>query len=393
MDFIKNLLDSTFAKLGGLLPGVLGALLVLIIGLWLAGIVRRLVLRLLKKTNIDERLAARFNSTYRVDTFIAKLAYYLMVLYTLIVVLSMMGVDSVLEPLKEMLNTFTGSIPMIVTAGIIGYAGYLLAKIASEASGFLSNRLESWGANAGIQTGSFDLSNVVKQLVFVIVFIPILIVALDKLGMTAISEPATNLLTQLMDAIPQILAAILLLAVFYVVGKFVVGILTNLLSGLGVDAWPDKLGISSYTGSVSISKVIGKIAMFFIMFAGITAAAEKLELSQLTGIMNDIMHIGGKVFFGMVILLGGIFVSNLAVNAIKSSGKNSFMGSITRFAILGIFLSFALHTMGIAESIVNLAFGLTLGAIAVAFALSFGLGGREAAGKQMQKFFDNINKK
>ena len=49
--------------------------------------------------------------------------------------------------------------------------------------------------------------------------------------------------------------------------------------------------------------------------------------------------------------------------------------------------------MGIAESIVNLAFGLTLGAIAVAFALSFGLGGREAAGKQMEHFFNDMRNK
>ena len=69
------------------------------------------------------------------------------------------------------------------------------------------------------------------------------------------------------------------------------------------------------------------------------------------------------------------------------------MASVVRFAIMGIFLAFALHTMGIAESIVNLAFGLTLGAIAVAFALSFGLGGREAAGKQMEHFFNDMRNK
>ena len=46
--------------------------------------------------------------------------------------------------------------------------------------------------------------------------------------------------------------------------------------------------------------------------------------------------------------------------------------------------------MGIADDIVNLAFGLTLGALAVAFALSFGLGGREAAGKQMEAFLSKF---
>jgi hypothetical protein len=51
-----------------------------------------------------------------------------------------------------------------------------------------------------------------------------------------------------------------------------------------------------------------------------------------------------------------------------------------------------LRAMGIADDIVNLAFGLTLGAIAVAFALSFGLGGREAAGRQMEHWLSKLRK-
>jgi hypothetical protein len=94
-----------------------------------------------------------------------------------------------------------------------------------------------------------------------------------------------------------------------------------------------------------------------------------------------------------VILLAGIYVSNLAINALKNAKASSYLVPVSRFAILGIFIAFALHTMGIAESIVNLAFGLTLGAVAVAFALAFALGGREAAGKELEKFFENMRKK
>lgn len=393
MDYVRNLLDPLLSKFGGALPNIIGALLVLIIGFMIAKMVKKLIERLLRKTSIDERIAAKMNAPFRIDQFIAKLVYYLVVIYTLIIVLDLLGVESVLEPLQAMMTSFVAFIPKIIGAGIIGFAGYMIAKIASEATAFLSERLEGFGTKMGIKQGSFDLSNVVKQLVFVIVFVPILIIALDTLEMKAISEPATQLLSQMMDAIPMILAAVLLIAVFFIVGKYVVGIIVNLLSNLGVDGFSEKLGIAQYTGTMSISKVIGNVAMFFIMFAGIIAAAEKLELTQLQLIMNDVMHIAGKVFFGMIILLGGIFISNIAVSAIENSNKGSFLASVARFAILGVFLSFALHTMGIAESIVNLAFGLTLGAIAVAFALSFGLGGREAAGKQMQKFFDNLNKK
>lgn len=133
--------------------------------------------------------------------------------------------------------------------------------------------------------------------------------------------------------------------------------------------------------------------MFFILFTGIIAAAGKLELAEVQGILTNIFNVAGKIFFGLVILMVGVFVSNIAAKALAKTQASGVLVPIMRFAVIGIFLAFSLHTMGIAESIVNLAFGLTLGAVAVAFALSFGLGGREAAGKQMQEFFDNLKKK
>ena len=63
---------------------------------------------------------------------------------------------------------------------------------------------------------------------------------------------------------------------------------------------------------------------------------------------------------------------------------------IARFTVLGLVFAMGLRAMGIADDIVNLAFGLTLGAIAVAAALAFGLGGREAAGKQMEHWLSRL---
>jgi len=191
-----------------------------------------------------------------------------------------------------------------------------------------------------------------------------------------------------------IIAAVILLAVFYFVGKYIVSVIVTLLNNFGVDRLAANSGLQNVIGSnISLSNTIGKVIMFFIMFTGVIAAADKLGLGQVNVILNDIFHIAGKVFFGLIILMGGIYVSNIASKIVKNSSGSSIFAPIVRFAIMGIFLAFALNTMGIAESIVNLAFGLTLGAVAVAFALSFGLGGREAAGKEMENFFKNLRKK
>ncbi len=390
MEFLQDTYASLSAKIGNLLPGVLGALVVLIIGLFLARVIRNIVMRLLGKTNVDEKLGKKLNMSFRMDRFLAKIAYYLVVLYTLLIVLGMMGLDSVLAPIEGMLGEFLSFLPNFIAAGIIGFAGYLLATIASEATGFLSNSLESFTARAGVKS-SISLSRIVKQLVFILVFLPILIVALDTLNLTAISEPATEMLSTFLNAIPNILAAALIIALFYIAGKFVVGLLKELLQSLGTDQFSQDLGINRMIGQKSLSNVIGNVAFFFLLFTGIIAGAERLGLTALNDILNTVFDISGQIFFGMVILGVGAFIANLAGDTLAKS-DSEWMAPIARFAVIGVFLAFALHTMGIAESIVNLAFGLTLGAAAVAFALAFGLGGREAAGKQLDQFFTNINK-
>ncbi len=391
MEILENLMSALSTRFGNVLPAILGAVLVIFIGFFIANMVKKLVRKLLGKTSIDEKIAQKIHSPVRIDAFVAKLAYYLIVIYALIIALNLLGVDGVTAPLEAMLAKFMGYLPNVIGAGVIGFVGYMIASIVSEATGFLSETLEGYGEKIGFNSGSLSLSKILKQVVFIIIFIPILIVALDTLKMEAISGPASEMLASLLDAVPMIIAACILLAVFYIVGKFIVNFVTELLSNLGVNEMAQNLGLGSILGNTKLSTLIGNVIMFFIMFTGIIAAAEKLNLGQVEVIMTSVMAIAGKVFFGLIILMAGVFISNLAVKAM-SNGSNKNLTPVVRFAVLGIFLSFALHTMGIAASIVNLAFGLTLGAVAVAFALSFGLGGREAAGKEMQRFFDNLRK-
>jgi hypothetical protein len=392
MDKFKNLFDSLSNSFGEGIPKLLAAIAVIILGFIVAGIIKRIVTKLLGRTKIDEKLAAKFNSSFRIDTFVAKLVYYIVVLYALIFALGMMGITEVTDSLQSMLKGFVGFVPNIVGAGIIGFAGYVIATILSEATSFLSERLENFGRKMGISAGSVNLTKILKQVVFIIVFIPILIVALDTLEMKVISEPASEMLGGLLNSVPKIIAAAILLAVFFIIGRYVVGIVTELLRNVGLDKFAGNLGLNSVLGEASLSSIIGNIALFFIMFTGIIAACDKLELEQVEGILTNIFGITGRVFFGLIILMAGLFISNLAEKALSGSKSNGYLVPIVRFAILGIFLAFGLHTMGIAESIVNLAFGLTLGSVAVAFALSFGLGGREAAGEEMKSFFKNIKK-
>ena len=63
-----------------------------------------------------------------------------------------------------------------------------------------------------------------------------------------------------------------------------------------------------------------------------------------------------------------------------------FIGNIAKIAILIFVGAMGLRQMGIANEIINMAFGFTLGAIAVALAIAFGIGGRDMAAKKLEEF-------
>ncbi len=118
--------------------------------------------------------------------------------------------------------------------------------------------------------------------------------------------------------------------------------------------------------------------MFFSMLTATTAAVDTLGIDIVSNIFGRILEFGGGLLMGAVILLIGNFLSNVAYNKLVESGSTGF-ANIARFAIIGLVIAMGLKAMGLADNIVNLAFGLTLGSVAVAGALAFGLGGRDAA--------------
>jgi hypothetical protein len=389
---MNNFFDNLLGRIGNWLPDIVVAILILIIGFIVAGIFKRLVIGIFRKTGFQKKLEKKIDpKSFRVDKFFGIIIYYVIVIYTLLLVLDVMGVRGVLNPLNEMLQSFLSFLPNILAAGIILYAGYIIAKIAAAAVGFFSDQITKFSEKMGAKS-SVDLSKVLSQVVFLFVFIPIAIIALDTLELEVISGPASNMLNQLLMAIPNIIAAALLLIVFFIVGKFVSMAVTKILQGMGADKLSEKMHLNNVIGqNRSVSSLIGDIIMFFIIFSGVIAAVEKLKIDSLTYVLGDLLDLSGSIFLGLIVLAIGNFFAQLAYNSLVK-GNSKWVAQVAKFAIWGLFISIGLSTMGIGEEVVQLAFALSLGAVAVAFALSFGLGGREPVKKMMERWLNKNDK-
>jgi uncharacterized membrane protein YqhA len=271
--------------------------------------------------------------------------------------------------------------------------------VAKVMRGLVTNLLAAAGADkAGHRAGldqSVYLSRVTGTLVFIFIFIPTLIAALDALQIEAVSRPATDMLAQILGAVPPLIAATLILIVTWYVARFASALVSRLLNGMGLDSVPEKIGMGRLlTGPFTPSTVVGFVIMFFAMLFATVEAANQLNFTQVRDVVTTFISFGGDVLLGAVILLVGFWLSGVAHAAIMRTGAENAkgLGRLAQVAIIGVVIAMGLRAMGIADDIVNLAFGFTFGAIAVAVALAFGLGGREAAGRQMEYWLSKLRK-
>ncbi len=385
---MNNILEI-FNNLTATLGGPISALLIIIIGWFIAGILKRLVKKITHKTGIDSALKS---DTIKISELVSKIVYLVIMIFVFVFALDKLGLGNALDPLKEMLGKFTGFIPKLFGAGLVGYIGYMLAKIISELVGLSGDTIQKIAPKLHLPE-NIDLVSILKKLVFIIIFIPILITALGLLEMKTISEPATEMLQTFFLAIPKILVAGIIITLFVIGGKFLSNLIKELLESININETLHKANLGEVANKTNVAKLVGNIVYFFIVIFGIMTAIEKLEFTQLTEILNTVITYASKILVGLIILGVGNWIANLASNSFAKGADNKFVASIIKIAVLAIFLAMGLKTMGLADEIVNLAFGITLGTIAVTIALSFGLGGREAAGKQMEKIIDKFNKK
>ena len=389
MEYFENIMNSISGSVEDFLPSTLGAILIIVIGWFIAGLLKRLTIRLLKRTGMDERMKS---DKITLSRFLGKLIYFLTMIFVFMLALEKLGMQSVLDPVKNLLNGFLAFIPNIIGAGLVGYIGYMLATIVSELTGMSGDAIRKFTPKLGLSE-NIDLVGVLKKVVFILIFIPLLIAALNILNMDAISEPATSILTQFFNAVPKVLLATLILMIFVVGGRYLTQLVRDLLESLNLNSIVEKMYLKNMVGNANLPKLVSNIVYFFIVIFGLMTALEKLEFAQLTEILDTITQMSGKILFGLAIIMIGNWISVLAKNTFSKNEDNKFVASVIRTAVLSIFLAMGLKAMGMADDIINLAFGITLGTIAITIALSFGLGGRPAAGKQMERILERFNSK
>lgn len=437
LEVVSRPLGTFLNQLIGFLPRLLGALIFLGVAWVIATIVKLITTRGLQAARLDERLnqqpagAPPEPNQLSLSDTIGNALYWFIFLLFLIPILDTLGLQQALQPVENLVSEILSILPNILAAILIAGAGWLLAQVVRR---IVTNLLAGTGIDRagerfGLRrtAGGQTLSGIIGTIVYVLILIPVAIAALNALQIAAISVPAIAMLQQILNALPAIFTAALILIAAYFIGRFLADLVTSILTSLGFNNIFSILGLPSPTRQRAVpppppspqvvvtppteqrtvlqtdttsqqlatrtpSELVGIITLVGIMLFATLAAVNILNIPALTLLVGGIVVILGRILAGLVVFAIGLFLANLVFNLITSSGDRQaqILGQVARIAIIAFVSALALNQMGIASDIVNLAFGLLLGALAVALALAFGLGGRDIAKEQTRELLESF---
>lgn len=406
MDYLSN----TWNSLAGMLPGLIKGILLVLVAWLIATLVRTGIRKGLAAMNFEERLTdwGAVNSAEQgkgmIDT-LAQVFYYLVWVLFLPGIFETFGLTSVSMPIQNMLDTALSFLPNLIAAIALVVIAVIVGKFVKNLvyNLALSLNVDRWiskltgqdsktDVSEGVSTERKDtIANVLANIVYVLILIPIVVVALETLGIRSISEPIVNVLNSILAAIPNILVAVILLAVGIAIAKFVGDLVTNLLKGTGINNLTDNIDVKG-TQNLDLAKISGQVVAGLIGLFFFVEALNALNLVVLNTIGAAIIAYLPNVVFAVLILGIGIIGGQWLAGIISQATNSKWAGRLVQYVLIAFALFMVLDQLNFANNIVNTAFIFIIGGLSIAFALAFGLGGREFAKKQLEKLDDKVDK-
>lgn len=400
LDIIASPLVGMFSSIMAAVPSILKAALILLVAWLIATGLSFLIRKSGNTLKVHEKLR-KWNLTdnngqpANIINQVAKIVFYLTLLLFLPAVLGALNLNGIVGPFTGMLESILAFLPKLLAAALILFVGWFIAKIVRD---IVTNLLEAIGSEkltkklglSRLLAGT-SLASVIGTVVFVLILIPTVIAALERLDIEGISEPAIAMLNDVLTMLPNIAVAIFLVLIGVWLGKWVRKFISTLLTRIGFNSYFSAMGLNKTTAgakSLSFSQVVGYIAEVIIVLLFVVQALNILGLEFMVTLATSVIAYLPHVIAALVILGVGLWLGSLVkklLSSILQGPHYKFLANVAQAAIIAISIFMALDQLGLAASIVNAAFILTLGALALAFGLSFGLGGKEFAAKYLQK--------
>jgi len=202
-------------------------------------------------------------------------------------------------------------------------------------------------------------------------------------------ESSQQFLNEIASALPRIIGAIIILIIGWLLAKLVKRLFVKFLQLIKIDYITEKSGIEKFLkdGGLNVTSIdiIGTLVYWFLMLIVIMATLNSLNLTGASVLFNEILLYIPNIIVSIVILIIGIYLARMVSQILKTSlmgmkdKTSKLISQIAYVSIIILTIFVTLSQLNIATEIVTSAFQIIFGAICLALALAFGLGGRDKA--------------
>jgi len=337
--------------------------------------------------------AAKEKGGQSVGASIGAAGFWIIILVGLVAALEKLGMTSVSNSIRGTLDQIFSFLPNIIGAAITFFVFLIVGRVANQATSatLQAAQVDNMPQRFGMTDRSVGLSTILGSVIFALIIIPGAIAALQVLSIDSITQPAVNMLDEVMDAIPNIAVAVIVIGIFALIGRFVTTLLAKILPESGIDSAVQNLGLlSGADKGVSASGIIAKVAGVIILLLGLIQGMRTLGFEPLTDALNIVLSMGSQILFGSVIIFAGVLISGIVSRAMAAtgSGATDFAAKMVRYIIVILSVILGVSRMGLDPSgtfITDAALIILIGS-ALAGGIAFGLGGKDWASRQLDKW-------
>jgi Conserved TM helix len=211
----------------------------------------------------------------------------------------------------------------------------------------------------------------------------------------ALLTSLSTALALIFDFIPKLIAFLVILLVGWLVAKALGRLVTGLLRRVGFDNFSNRIGLTRFEQRMGLrldpADFLGQIVYWFVLLIFLVPALEALGFTSVNSILFAFLAYIPNVFVAIVILFFGTLLATVVADLVRGAtatariGNPNVFAEISRWAIILFASLMALIQLQIATPIVIELFGAIVFGSALAFGLAFGLGGRDAAKRWIER--------
>ncbi len=380
-----------------------------------------------------------------VTNTLGEVAYWFIIVVTAIPVLEALRIGVLAGPLSTAFSSVAIYLPKIAAAAVLLVLGYLLAKVVrAVVSGVLSRvGVDRAVARLGFGkvTREHSLSGILGTVAMVFVLLHFTVSAVGRLDIQEISTPLRLMLDQVYVYLPKLFVGGVLMAIGVVVARVAANVASRLLAAMGFNTLmvhvglykdvsaeakqqeqqskalfeqrrqakpgaeepaegeappgslePDELlGSSGSVGIHTPADIAGVVVATFIVLLFLRQVLATTGLTGLAQLLDSLIAYLPNALVAVVVLGAGLWAGRWSHARVDEMTRDSHdriaksLGTIAHVAIVAFTGMMALQQLGVGRQLIAIAFALILGAVCLAAALAFGLGGRDVAGKILDK--------